>query len=153
MNTQPCSPARPSGQDSTQLEPAAQAAEQLWSLQLKWHVLFAPQVQLPLAHSPSQCWLSPAQLTWHGPDWQSKLQLAPRAQVQLPLAQVPAQSESPLHVTWHGGLLQRKSQLESPPQVQLPLAHSALHDELFPAHSIEHGGAPHASWQCAPTSQ
>jgi hypothetical protein len=62
-------------------------------------VLFAPQVQLPLAHSPSQRALSPPQVTWHGPDWQSNSQVAPRAQVQLPLAQVPAQSEAPSQAT------------------------------------------------------
>jgi hypothetical protein len=73
--------------------------------------------------------------------------------VQLPSAQVPVQSDKAAQATWHGGLLQLKSQDESLPHVQLPLAHSALHEPLLPAHSTEHGGAPHRTSQCAPTSQ
>ena len=122
-------------------------------MQVKWHELLLPQVQLPLAHSPSQRSLSPPHVTWHGPDWQSNVQLEPCPKVQLPLAQVPEQSEALPHVTWQGGLLQLKSQLEAAPQVQLPLAHSALHEVFSPAHATEHGGAPHSRSQCAPTSQ
>jgi hypothetical protein len=62
-NVHPGVPARPRGQSSTQLEPAAQLAEQLWSMHENRQVLAGPHVQLPFEHSPSHRTLSPAHCT------------------------------------------------------------------------------------------
>ena len=126
-NSQPCSPARPSGHSSTQREPAAQVAEQLWSRQLNRQSLFVPQLQLPFAHVPAHTALSPSHSTWHGPDAQSNSQLDPRAHRQVPFAQVPPHSDRSSQVTWHGGLWQPKSQDAATPQLQEPLPQSATH--------------------------
>ena len=62
---------------------------QLWSRQEKVQSLPGPQAQVPLAHTPSQLGLLPAQVTWQGPAVQSKSQVLPCAHWQSPLAQTP----------------------------------------------------------------
>jgi hypothetical protein len=63
VKLQPCWPGLPPGHARAHWAPAAQEAEQLWSVQRKWQVLPLPHAQLPLAHSPSHCGLSPAHCT------------------------------------------------------------------------------------------
>lgn len=95
----PCSPARPFGQSSAQLEPDPQLAWQLPSLHAKRQALLGPQLQLPLLHSPSQAAFCPEHSTWQGPDEQLKSHELPVPQRQVPLAHVPAQSVSGSQVT------------------------------------------------------
>jgi hypothetical protein len=73
--------------------PSAQVAEHwLPEAQLAWHggarhpnvqLLFGPQVQSPLAHSPSQCALFPTQLIVQGGAPHGTVQLLPFAHWQL----------------------------------------------------------------------
>jgi hypothetical protein len=100
----PCSPARPFGHSSTQLEPAAHAALQLPSRQMKAQLLAGPQLQVPFAHSPSHGRFSPWHSTWHGPAAQVKVHELWGPQRQVPLAQVPLHSEAWSQVWWQGGL-------------------------------------------------
>lgn len=151
--SQPCSPARPSGHSSTQLEPSAQVAVQSWSKQEKRHWLRGPQSQAPFAHVPSHVSWSPSQRTWHGPEAQSNAQLAPRSQAQVPFAHVPTHMELPAQLTWHGGLWQAKRHSDAPPHAHDPLPHSAAHEVSSPSHSTWHGGAPHGMWQSWPSPQ
>jgi hypothetical protein len=85
----PCSPARPFGHSSTQLEPAAHVALQLPSRQVKAQLLPGPQLQVPFAHSPSHAPLSPWHSTWHGPAAHVNVQELWRPQRHVPLAHVP----------------------------------------------------------------
>jgi hypothetical protein len=61
-------------------------------LQVKRQELFAPQLQLPFMHSPSQVGFWPAHSTWQGPAAQENWQELPVSQRHVPLAHVPAQS-------------------------------------------------------------
>jgi hypothetical protein len=77
LKLQPCAPAAPPGQRSTQLEPLSQTAWQLPSVQTNSQRLLGPQRQVPFAHSPSHWALSPAQSTWQGPALQDSAQTLP----------------------------------------------------------------------------
>jgi hypothetical protein len=150
VNVHPGVPARPSGQSSTQLEPAAQLAEQLWSTHENRQVLPGPHVQLPFAHSPSHSTLSPAQRTWHGPELHVSSQLAPRSHVQVPFAHCPEQSAPGSQATWQGGLWHAKSQRDPSPHEQSPFAHSPSQRGLSPKHSRWHGGAAQSATHSSP---
>ena len=152
-NSQPCTPARPSGHSSTQLDPAAQVAEQLWSRQRKRQSLPGPQLQLPFAQVPAQTPLSPSHSTWHGPEAQSNSQLEPRSHRQVPFAHVPPHSDALSQVTWQGGLSQPKSHEELLPQVQSPLPQLATHEALSPRHSMWQGGAAQMKRHSSPGPQ
>jgi hypothetical protein len=69
-------PASFDGQYRTQAEPCAQVLEHGPAVQVKSQLPPGPQLQLPLAHSPSHL-VSASQLTWHGPLKQRKAQLEP----------------------------------------------------------------------------
>lgn len=131
----PCPPGLPSGQVSTQLDPASQVTPQLWSAQVKTHAELGPQVQLPLAQVPTHCGLLPAQSTWQGPASQRKVQELPTSQVQVPLAQVPTHADSDSHSTWQGGAAHSNPHELPGPQWQSPLAHDPTQSGLSPSQS------------------
>jgi hypothetical protein len=99
-------PARPAGQWTRQLAPAAQLVWHGEDMQVKSQVLPAPHVHWPSAQTPVQALLA-SQVTWQGGASQVKLHWLPLPQVQVPLAQAAVQvGLSPSQVTWQGGASQ-----------------------------------------------
>jgi hypothetical protein len=100
----PCSPGFPAGHSSTHFAPASQSTRQSASMHEKMQLLFGPQVQVPLAQTPSHWGLLPSQWTWHGPVRQSKTQVLPAEQSQSPFAHTPEHQSFPRQSTWQGAL-------------------------------------------------
>jgi hypothetical protein len=119
---------------STIVDPGEALTVQSASRHEKAQSLPGPQVQVPLAHTPSHFGLLPAHVTWQGPDGQANVHVDPSPHVQSPSEQVPLHVALAPHVTWHGGLLHVNAHVAPSAQLHSPSAHAPEH-EAFALHA------------------